>query len=53
MNWHKATVNDLEAYSDAVCSNLLNLPIREGINCKNINCIIHQDSLNKINYVLA
>ena len=30
VNWHKATVIDL-AYSDAVSSNLLNLPICEGI----------------------
>ena len=36
------------AYSDAVSSNLLNLPICEGINCKNCNCNIHQDSLNKL-----
>ena len=33
---------------DAVSSNLLNLPICEGINCKNCNCNIHQDSLNKL-----
>ena len=24
------------------------IPICEGINCKNCNCIIHQDSLNKL-----
>ena len=27
VNWHKATVHDLDAYSDAVSSNLLNLPM--------------------------
>ena len=27
MNWRKATLIDLDAYSDAVSSNLLNLPI--------------------------
>ena len=48
VNWHKATVIDLDAYSDAVSSNLLNLPICEGINCNNCNCNIHQDSLNKL-----
>ena len=48
VNWHKATANDIAAYSDAVSSNLLNLPICEGINCINYNCNIHQDSLNKL-----
>ena len=48
VNWLKATVIDLDAYSDAVSSNLLNLPICEGINCKNCNCNIHQDSLIKL-----
>ena len=47
VNWHKATMIDIDAYSDAVSSNLLNLPICEGINCTNCSCNIHQDSLNK------